>query len=389
MASRDSIALTVQATTAQAGWVGVRLMIGYRAIAEGADTRTLAVIAALFAAPAVLAALPIGRIADRFGGPVVIVSGIVLCSIATGVLVAFSAMWALLACTAAFGLGNLLIMIGQQAFVAHVHVDGKNESAFGALTAAASMGQLVGPLAVTAVASRFGGASVESPNTTAGILTAGAFTAVALPTALFLMLGRNHIRAQKPAEGEASGLKLLKLPGMWQSLTVSGAVLVTVDLLYAFVPAWAVERGVSVTTVGWLLALRAGVSVVSRVGLGRLDAKFGRTVLLNVSLAAGAIALAVLPFVQAVGAIGVMIALGIALGIPQPLTMSWVVSIVPKSTQGEALGLRMSANRSAQILIPLTVGAIAGPFGVTGILLGNALVLGGSIVAASHPRSRG
>ena len=54
---------------------------------------------------------------------------------------------------------------------------------------------------------------------------------------------------------------------MWRSLTVSGAVLVTVDLMYAFVPVWATEQGISATVVGLLLALRAAVSVVSRFGL--------------------------------------------------------------------------------------------------------------------------
>lgn len=55
---------------------------------------------------------------------------------------------------------------------------------------------------------------------------------------------------------------------------------------------------------------------------------------------------------------------------------------------GEALGWDV-ANRSAQIHIGLTVGAtLAGSFGVTGILLGSVLVLGGSIVAVSHPRTR-
>ena len=54
--------------------------------------------------------------------------------------------------------------------------------------------------------------------------------------------------------------------------------------------------------------------------------RWGRKPLLLVALSAAAVALAVLPLVGAVGAIGVMIALGIGLGVPQPLTMAWVVA---------------------------------------------------------------
>ena len=58
---------------------------------------------------------------------------------------------------------------------------------------------------------------------------------------------------------------VLKAPGLWRSLVVSGAVLVTVDLMYAFVPVWATQQNVSAAVVGMLLALRAAVSV--RAGL--------------------------------------------------------------------------------------------------------------------------
>jgi len=47
---------------------------------------------------------------------------------------------------------------------------------------------------------------------------------------------------------------------MWRSLTVSGVVLVSLDLMYAFVPVWAIERDISATAVGVLLALRAAVT---------------------------------------------------------------------------------------------------------------------------------
>ena len=166
---------------------------------------------------------------------------------------------------------------------------------------------------------------------------------------------------------------------MWRSLMVSGAVLVTVDLMYAFVPVWATEQGISATIVGFLLALRAAVSVVSRFGLSRLVARFGRKTLIIASIGAAAAALIALPFVGVWGAVAVMIGLGLGLGIPQPLTMAWVTSLTPPASHGATLGMRLTSNRLAQISLPLAVGAAAAPLGVLGIFWANAAILLGAI----------
>ena len=84
-----------------------------------------------------------------------------------------------------------------------------------------------------------------------------------------------------------------------------------------------------------------------------------------------------------------MIALGVGLAIPQPLTMSWVVSLTDISRHGAALGLRMTANRFAQITLPITVSALATPLGLMGIFWGNGLVLAGAILIVAKSDSRG
>ena len=174
---------------------------------------------------------------------------------------------------------------------------------------------------------------------------------------------------------------------MWRSLAVSGAVLVTLDLMYAFVPVWAVEQGISATTVGFLLAIRALVSVISRFGLTRLVSVFGRKPLIICSIAAAVAGLVALPFSGTWGAVGVMIGLGLGLGIPQPLTMAWVTSLTPSESHGATLGMRLTANRLAQISLPLAVGAFAAPLGVLGIFWANAglLLAAIGIMARSAP----
>ena len=263
------LALSVQASLVQASWTGVRLMLGYRALALGADPFFLGLLASSFALPALLAALPAGRLTDRVGGSVVAITGMLIAAAGTAGGFALPGQWTLLAAAVCIGFGQILIMVGQQTFVAHVSARQGSDAAFGTLTAAASIGQLVGPPTVTTLSSLaiFGGQT--SPNTTVGLIACVAFILLATPAYFVIRPTDRALKAARPANNESPApvAHLLKTPGMWRSLTVSGAVLVTVDLMYAFVPVWATEQGISATVVGLLLALRAAVSVISRFGL--------------------------------------------------------------------------------------------------------------------------
>ena len=361
--------------------MGVRLMIGYRALASGADPIFLGVLASSFALPALVVALPAGRLSDRRGGTAMALVGLVLTAVGTGLMFIVPGLAVLLVASAVIGFGILLVMVGQQTFVAHVSRGGSSDSAFGTLTSAASTGQLIGPPAVTLVAS-IGLPGGAQPNTTLGLLVCVGFSVLATPAYFFLRATDRNLRSRRSeSTGVGSGkIGPLRTPGLWRSLAVSGAVLVTVDLMYAFVPVWATEQGISASAVGLLLALRAAVSVFSRLGLTRLIRRFGRKALLIASIAAAVVGLAALPLVGAYGAIAVMVGLGLGLGIPQPLTMAWVTGMTDPSRHGAVLGLRMTVNRLAQITLPLAAGSLAAPLGVLGIFWANAALLAGAIV---------
>ncbi|SNT48472.1 MFS transporter [Rhodococcoides kyotonense] len=302
------IVLSYQTILVQASWSGVRLMVGYRALALGADPLFLGLLASCFALPAFLCALAAGRLSDRIGGPVVALAGMIAAAVGTLGAFAFAHQWTVLAAASCIGLGHMLIMVGQQTFVANVSASGSSDAAFGTLTAAASIGQLVGPPLVTAVASLTASSDEPGPNTTAGLIVCVVLVAFALPSHIPLHRTDRSLTALPPSESQPTGTwALLKTPDLWRSLVVSGAVLVSVDLMYTFVPLWAIEQDVNPTMVGLLLALRALVSVVSRFGLTRLVARFGRKFLILGSIAAAVAALIALPFVGAWGAVLVMI----------------------------------------------------------------------------------
>ena len=75
-----------------------------------------------------------------------------------------------------------------------------------------------------------------------------------------------------------------------------------------------------------------------------------------------------------------MILLGLGLGLPQPLTLAWMSLLAPPAAHGAVFGARMTANRLAQVTLPLAVAAVAGPLGVVAVFWSTAGILIGSMV---------
>ena len=76
----------------------------------------------------------------------------------------------------------------------------------------------------------------------------------------------------------------------------------------------------------------------------------------------------------------VMAALGLGLGIGQPLTMSWLSAQAPDGQRGRALALRLAGNRAGQVVLPSAIGGVAAGLGAAGVFLASALAVGGTLM---------
>jgi MFS family permease len=72
---------------------------------------------------------------------------------------------------------------------------------------------------------------------------------------------------------------------------------------------------------------------------------------------------------------------GFALGVGQPLTMSWLAETAPPGLRGTAMSLRLVGNRLGQVLVPSLVGLVAVGVGVSGVLGVSAVALASAGVA--------
>jgi MFS family permease len=164
-------------------------------------------------------------------------------------------------------------------------------------------------------------------------------------------------------------------------MVVGVIVLVSVNVLIVYLPAYGAEIGLSVQVVGILLAARAAASMTSRLLLGVLRGRMTRQRLLVLCMVIPAIALSIVPLSSAAPILlGLMVLIGFGLGLGQPLTLSWVAMRAPSGHRGTALAVRMTGARLGQVIVPGLAGAVAVATGAGGVFLALGLVLGGSAV---------
>ena len=361
----------------------VRPMVSYQALALGADNAQLGVIAAAYASLSLLVAVPVGRWVDRWGEPrFVIVGGAVIAGVSLW-LVFIDSLLALAVSQAALGFGHIAVVVGSQALVANRGAPGGRDSRFGVFTVVVSTGQLAGP----ALGGLLGGQGDAGFDGGLVFGTTAALTVPALVLAALLWResGDRSAAAVRPTGHHESGpalLRVLRIPGMPHAMIASLTVLTTIDLLTVYLPAYGEAHGLSVETVGLLLAVRAAASMASRLLMLQLIRWLGRKRLLFGSIALPAAALLALPAFDSPLVLALLLLLsGLGLGLGQPVTLAWVADRAPREIRGTALGVRLSGNRLGQVVLPLAVGAVAGGSGLAAAFAAMAAMLGGSALA--------
>ena len=376
--------LTVS-TLLQAATAAARPMTSYRALDIGMAPSALGLVAAAFAIAPVALALSIGRRVDRNGEFPFQLAAAVMLSVSAALLAWVDTPVTLLAVVALLGLSQLVFVVANQTLVGSRSPAEAYDGRFGHLSFVASLGQLIGPTLAGLVA---GDSSTEG---TARALFVGAgLAALAIP-AILLLWRSDPGPIVTPTAGDRvplSVMAILRRPGMGAAMLASMTVLATMDVLVVYLPLLGEERGLTVATVGALLGVRAGASMVSRFMLGRLIGWFGRDRLMIVSLVTAALAvvsLAVLPLPAMFVAMAIA---GLTLGVSQPMTMSWVAARSTPGARATAMSVRLLGNRVGQVVIPLAAGTLAAVTGTAGVLAAAGLTVAFSAAVVARGRDR-
>ncbi|GAA5103272.1 MFS transporter [Haloechinothrix salitolerans] len=390
-------------------------IVSYRVLALGGDEFDVGVVAAASALLPIFLAIPMGRFSDRGRAPVLLVSGGVVLIAGPFGLANVESILGVGLVNAAYGFGLLALMVAGQAVVVALSGPGEHDRNFGWFTASASLGQMLGPLLGGWVMGASSGPLLA--DTTAAFLTGGGVAVGALLAyGLVVVVLRGSAafgpsvpetsssraagsrsapatsatpdipsnRHDADSAGRGSALGLLRNRQLAVAVFVSFAFISGVDLLIAYLPVYGEHAGLSPSLVGTMLAIRAGLSFVTRLFLDALVRFAGRLVVIVVSAAVATATMLTIVASSGPFMLGVlMVLLGLTLGLGQPLTMTWVVEQAPRRLRATALALRITGNRVAQTTAPALAGGfssiigVAGPFVLAALLLGAA---GASVV---------
>lgn len=353
-----------------------RPVLTYQAVALGASELGVGLLVVAFTLLPAFVALPVGRYCDhRSPARVVRAGAALLIAGAAGLASAPTLTWLVLA-TSVLGLGSLAVMVASQAEVARSSEALRLDTAFGILTTAVSVGQLVGPALggwLVTVAPPSGGAPVIAFLVSAGLCV------VALGVLWKPFSGRGPAVSVSGTAAPVPWYRLLRRPTVAGGIIASTAILAAVDLLIAYLPLIGERSGIAPATVGLLLSARAAASALSRLLIPLLLRAMSASVLLVISLVTSGALFPVLILTDDVWLLAAaMVAIGSFLGLGQPLTMSMLVRAVPASDHGAALSLRLSGIKVGQVVMAAAIAGLTGAAGLGAALL----VIGGTLAAA-------
>lgn len=374
---------------AQAVLFAARPMTTYRALELGADEFVVGAVAAAFGLAPIGLAIPVGRGIDRGHELRLLRAGAVVTALAVVGLIAGTTLWHLVVANLLLGGGIVTTAVSAQGLLARFAADAELDGIFAGFTIAASIGQVIGPIAASTVAD--GGANVSDARL--GLVVALLFAAsgVALTVVARASPGAGPSLTPDNSPDPTPIVTLMRSPGILRPIVASLALLAALDVFTAFLPLVAERRQVGVSAVGVLLGARGIASIASRVFVARLTLRLGRAPVLALSMLASALLLVVLPFMTTFAAMFVVtVMLGASLGFGQPLTMSLVAASVSSSIRATALSLRMTCNRIGQLAVPLGAGAMSVAFGLPGAfaLVGGLLGAAAAGLRVPHGRHR-
>lgn len=177
--------------------------------------------------------------------------------------------------------------------------------------------------------------------------------------------------------------QILKTPGFARLLFINWLVSASWDVHGFALPVLGVERGLSASTLGMVLAAYAVASMAVRLAIPFIAEHLPRRHLLPGALALTCLVFVLYPLLHSAWAMaGCAAVLGIALGTIQPAILTTLHKITPRQHHGEALALRSMSVHLSMMGMPLIFGLIGASVGAAALFWVMAVSLGiGSLEA--------
>ncbi|WP_343784336.1 MFS transporter [Alkalibacillus silvisoli] len=358
---------------------GIRPMVPLLAFDLNASAIEIGLIAASFSLIPLFLAFKAGKVIDKFKGSLPISLGLLTISFSLIIPFIWPYLSILYISQTLSGIAHLFIVIAFQNTLSQYVDISKRDHYFGWFSFWVSGGQLIGPL--------IGGIISESSiYNTFLIFSVTSFVATIL-CLLLLKQQMNHEdqpqnekKPTKKAEDNSySALDLIKIPGMFKSISASMFVQFSKDVIITYFPLFASSHGASTTQIGALISLQGITSMFIRMVQGFILKHVNRFTVLFISLLLSGICYMTLPINDSfIYWTIIFLFLGAGMGLAQPLSTVAVINLSPDNFRGRALSIRITGNRIAQSISPVSFGLVSQSLGLAPIffICGGILLLG-------------
>lgn len=339
-------------------------------------------VAAAHMAPLALA-IQAGGLIDRFGAVRVLLIGSLGLTAVPIIIVVSPSLVNLIVAQVLVGLSHMMLTLASQTLVSGFK--GDRAANMGTFAAFLSVGQLIGPLLAGAVLDSTGFRIAF------GIVAVTAVFNLVLGPILNWSVRQSPPRRSTRPRDSSPGLRVLvRVPGIQVAIFASSGIFAGTTVYQTFLPVLLDGRGMSATSIGVLLSIRSLAALVVRPALPLiLRVLRGQHRVLVVALVFTAIGTGLSGFAAAPALLGVLaLFVGVGMGIGIPLSIVAIASRSDPRDLGRLLGLRLSANRFAQLSAAIGIGAITGVAGFTsGFLITAASLLAMVGILASRSKA--
>lgn len=356
---------------------GGRITVSLTALKLGLSTLEVGTLVAIFAILPMLGSIHAGRWVDKVGTWTPMLLGSSLTCLGTTLPFIAQTQAALLVAACCIGIGFMLHQVATQDLLGHAESSRRLRN-FSWLSLALAGSGFSGPL--------FAGLAIDHLGTRLafGVLALGPLLAAAvlyrLREPLRTMSGALAAGSRNPAGAPPSLIGLLSGPALRRVLLVNTILSGAWDTHLFVVPIYAVNIGLSATTIGVILAAFAAATFIIRLLLPYIQQRVRPWTMVRATIVTAIVDFMAYPFFTDVGVlIGLSFVLGLALGSCQPSMLSLLHHHCPPGRAAEASGVRMALINTSQVCLPLTFGALGALIGVAPLFwaYAAALALGG------------
>jgi MFS family permease len=349
------VLLSVLSSIAQRG---SKVTVSLFALELGAGSLAVGVIAALFATFPLVLAVQAGRISDRFGVRYPMFLGGTMMALALAAPAVFPQLNTLFACAALMGLGHIFFHVSVHNLVGSLGAADRTRN-FATFSLGSSIAAFIGPSVA--------GFAIEYAGFRPALVL---LSALPLASGLAVLALRPHPVHHEAEEEAKSAFDLLAIPALRRTLIMSGVALTGIELFSFYLPIYGRSIGLAPSVIGMVLSCYAVAGFLVRSFMHRLALRYTELGVLTASLFLAAATYALLPALHEAVLLGAAaFALGLALGSAQPLTIILTYNHAPKGRSGEALGMRIMANKVTQIAVPLAFGGLGAAMGSVPVFL--------------------